>query len=92
MLDMHGIEGKYHRTGKSVLSYQFTGREIKQSVKTTVEVARIHEIFLGKRLRIKIEPQLLDFQSGFRKGHIIQDHIFTVIHIIEKILKHNTEV
>jgi hypothetical protein len=42
-------------------------------------VAKTYERILERRLRRReIEEQMTDSQSGFRKGHSIQDHVFTI--------------
>lgn len=47
-------------------------------------VSKIYERLLDNRLKTKIESQLEESQSGFRKGRGIQDHIFTIKQLIEK--------
>lgn len=47
-------------------------------------VAKMYERILDNRLKIQIETQLEDTQSGFRKGRGVQDHIFTIKQIMEK--------
>ena len=47
-------------------------------------VSKMYENIVEKRLRAIVEEQLDEAQSGFRKGHSVQDHIFTIKQIIEK--------
>lgn len=54
--------------------------------------SKLYESVIEKRLRIQIEPQLEEAQSGFRKGRSTQDHIFTIKQIIEKTRTKNTKV
>jgi hypothetical protein len=55
-------------------------------------VAKTYERILEKRLRREIEEQMTDSQSGFRKGHSIQDHIFTIKESIYKTIQKNSEL
>jgi hypothetical protein len=55
-------------------------------------VAKTYERILEKRLRRKIEERMTDSQSGFRKGHSIQDHVFTIKESIYKTIKKNSEL
>lgn len=54
-------------------------------------VAKVYERILEEKLRNKIEQQLAESQSGFRRGYGIQDHIFTIKQVSEKILEQNLE-
>lgn len=47
-------------------------------------INKIYEHILEKRLRLVIEPKLIESQSGFRKGRSTQDHVFTIKEIINK--------
>ena len=49
----------------------------------------MYEQILEVKLKKTIEPTLMEAQSGFRKGRGVQDHIFTVKQITEKLLEHN---
>jgi hypothetical protein len=55
-------------------------------------VAKTYERILEKRLRREIEEQMTDSQSGFRKGHSIQEHIFTIKESIYKTIQKNSEL
>ena len=52
-------------------------------------VAKIYEDIINRRLKHILEPQLDEAQCGFRKGRSIQDQIFTIKQLIEKIKKQN---
>lgn len=52
----------------------------------------IYETILEGRLREKVEKELEENQSGFRRGRSTQDHIFTIRQIIEKYRARNKEV
>ena len=54
-------------------------------------VAKVYERILERKLRTHTEPLLSDSQSGFRKGHSIQDQIFTVKTVINKTLRQGNE-
>jgi hypothetical protein len=55
-------------------------------------VAKTYERILEKRLTREIEEQMIDSQSGFRKGHSIQDHVFTIKEsILYKTIQKNSE-
>jgi hypothetical protein len=45
-------------------------------------VAKTYQRILEKKIRREIEEQITDSQSGFRKGHSIEDHVFTIIESI----------
>lgn len=47
-------------------------------------IVKIYEQIINNRLKIILEPQLAEPQSGFRPGRNTQDHIFTIKQIIEK--------
>lgn len=53
-------------------------------------IAKMYERILDNRLKLQIETQLEDSQSGFRKGRGVQDHIFTIKQIMEKRENNNT--
>ena len=50
---------------------------------------KLYELILEEKLRKTIEPTLMEAQSGFRKGRSVQDHIFTIKQVTEKLLEHN---
>lgn len=50
---------------------------------------KIYEHILEKKLRVTIEPTLLETQSGFRRGRSAQDHIFTIRQISAEICQYN---
>nr|CAH7716819.1 unnamed protein product [Callosobruchus chinensis] len=52
-------------------------------------VVKVFERILESKLKSKVERELLDSQSGFRKGFSTQDHTFTIKKIIYKILEQN---
>nr|CAH7758698.1 unnamed protein product [Callosobruchus chinensis] len=52
--------------------------------------SKVYERLLDKKLREHIERD--EAQSGFRKGHSIQDHIFTIKQVIQKSGTKNTEL
>jgi hypothetical protein len=54
--------------------------------------AKVYETIIERKIRKEIEHKLEDVQSGFRKGHNTQDHIFTMQQVIEKALKKNKEI
>nr|CAH7736900.1 unnamed protein product [Callosobruchus chinensis] len=54
--------------------------------------SKVYERLLDKKLREHIERDLDGAQSGFRKGHSIQDHIFTIKQVIQKSGTKNTEL
>ena len=45
---------------------------------------KLYEMILETKLRQKLEKDMETSQSGFRKGHSTNDHIFTIKQIIEK--------
>lgn len=53
---------------------------------------KVYERIIEKRLRKYVESDIADSQSGFRKGHSIQDHIFTLKQMINKTLQKGTEL
>ncbi|XP_031358768.1 uncharacterized protein LOC116182371 [Photinus pyralis] len=55
-------------------------------------VSKVYEHIMEARLRIQIEEQLADTQSGFRKGRSVQDHIFSIKQMIEKSKMQNSEI
>nr|CAH7713655.1 unnamed protein product [Callosobruchus chinensis] len=54
-------------------------------------VVKTFERILERKLYSKVEHELLDSQSGFRKGFSTQDHTFTIKQIISKTLEQNKE-
>jgi hypothetical protein len=74
------------RTRESYMSYNYRG------ITLLSVVAKTYERILEKRLRREIEEQMTDSQSGFRKGHSIQDHVFTIKESIYKSLQKNSEL
>ena len=52
---------------------------------------KVYARILENRLRTKVEPKLLDCQSGFRPGRSCQDHIFTLRQVAEKTHRFNEE-
>lgn len=47
-------------------------------------ISKVYEKILEEKLRTLVEDQLDEAQSGFRKGHSVQDHVFTIKQLIEK--------
>lgn len=54
--------------------------------------SKVYERILERRLTIEIEEHLEKSQSGFRKGHSIHDHIFTIKQITERARARNIEI
>lgn len=54
--------------------------------------AKIYEAILEKKLRQEMESTMEKGQSGFRKGHSTQDHIFTVRKLIEKTMSQDNKL
>lgn len=59
------------------------------SLLSTVE--KVYESIIERKIRTIVEERLEDSQSGFRKGHSVHDHIFSIRQVIEKTLKHDRE-
>lgn len=55
-------------------------------------VSKVYERILEKRLKMAVEEQLEEAQSGFRKGRSVQDHIFSIKQMIEKNRMKNSEI
>lgn len=53
-------------------------------------MSKIYESTLKERLNVVTEGQLVEVQSGFRKGRGVQDHIFTTKYVIEKVNERKT--
>lgn len=53
---------------------------------------KIYERIIEQRLRKDMENRLHETQSGFRPGHSIQDHIFTIRNMSEKLLAQDKEL
>ena len=53
---------------------------------------KVFEVVIDRKIRAVTESSLEESQSGFRKGRSIQDHIFTVKQIIEKVAQHGRAV
>lgn len=54
--------------------------------------SKVYERILETKLSQELEPQLEQSQSGFRKGRSIQDHIFTIKQMMERISNTNYEI
>lgn len=54
--------------------------------------SKVYEGILENKLMETLESQLEQSQSGFRKGRSIQDHIFTIKQITEKVRNTNCEI
>src|SRR5699024_4747353 len=53
---------------------------------------KIYEKVIDKKMRPIIENTLEESQSGFRKGRTIQDHIFTVEQVVEKVVTQGRDI
>lgn len=80
-----GIIMPVHKAGDKMKCENYRG------ITLMCTVAKIYERILEKRLSNKIQGELIESQSGFRRGHSVQDHIFTLKQITEKIKIQNRD-
>lgn len=53
---------------------------------------KVYARILERRLRSKVEEQLVEYQSGFRPGRSVHDHIYTFRQISESTYRYNNKV
>ena len=75
-----------HKRGDATICDNYRG------ISLMCVAAKVYEKIIEKRLRLEVEEKLQWEQSGFRRNHSTQDHLFTIQQLIEKSIRKNKQL